>query len=373
MSAQQNNQKHLKNPFRDRAPVLRFRAGQNIMITLLSFAFSVGATRLFLEITGYPQLGGGNLHIAHVLWGGLFLFAASLVAILYVNEWMVTLAALLSGIGVGLFIDEVGKFITATNDYFFPSAAPIVYVLFLLTVLLASQVRGGKVNTTRARMYEILERFSEVLDSDLSSYEREELIQSLSEVEDSKQNHNLVKLAGALKDYLVNQKKLADTTRPNFLDRLRIAWLRFERTRLPKNRLRLILAIGLLGYSIWAMISPVFFFTISNNPNELQQFLDQLIHNNLIRNADGLNWFEAKVILEGGFGLIALLAAFLLLIKADKVGIWIGIIGLLVALTLVNLLVFYFEQFSTIMMASVQFILLILLLRYKQRFLTKDI
>ncbi len=362
--------KELINPFKDRAPVMRFRAGQNILITLLSFAFSVGATRLFLELTGYPQLGGGNLHIAHVLWGGLFLFAATLVAIIYVNEWMVTLAALLSGIGVGLFIDEVGKFITSTNDYFFPSAAPIVYVLFLLTVLVASQVRIGRAKTNRAKMYEILERFAEVLDSDLSSYEREELIRSLNDVEDTESNHNLTRLAEALKEYLVNQKKKADTTKPNFLDRLRIAWLRFERIKLTRKRLRIILVIGLLAYGFWAMISPLLYFSISTDPNELQTFLDQLVHNNLIRNASGLNWFEAKVILEGGFGLIAIVSAILLFFKAEKIGTWIGIIGLLVALTLVNLLVFYFEQFSTIMMASVQFILLVLLLRYKKRFLT---
>ena len=121
--------------------IQRRRAGDYLLITLLSFGFSVGATRLLLELTGYPQLGTGSLHIAHVLWGGLFLFIASLLPIIYINEWVVALSGLLSGFGVGLFIDEVGKFITQTNDYFFPSAAPIVYVLFLLTVFVFAQVR----------------------------------------------------------------------------------------------------------------------------------------------------------------------------------------------------------------------------------------
>ena len=95
------------------------------MITLISFAFSVGGTRLFLEVLGYPQLGGGQLHIAHVLWGGLFLFVASLLPLILINRWGLRLSALLAGFGIGLFIDEVGKFITQTNDYFYPAAAPI--------------------------------------------------------------------------------------------------------------------------------------------------------------------------------------------------------------------------------------------------------
>jgi hypothetical protein len=365
-----STKKSFQNPFKDRAPVMRFRAGQNVLITLLSFAFSVGATRLFLELTGYPQIGGGNLHIAHVLWGGLFLFAATLIAIIFVNEWMVTLAALVSGVGVGLFIDEVGKFITANNDYFFPSAAPIVYVMFLLTMLIASQVRMGRVKTNRAKMYEILERFAEVLDNDLSAYEREELLLSLTEVREKEANKDLAKLAAALEEYLITQKTKTDTIRPNFLDRLRLGWLTFERKKLPKHRLKIILIVGLFLYGAWTMISPVLFFSISKNPAELQTFLNQLISNNLIRNASGLNWFEAKVILEGGFGLIACIAAGLLLCKAEKVGVWTGILSLLTALTLVNLLVFYFEQFSTILMAIAQFILLVLLLRYKKRFQT---
>lgn len=365
------NKNYTHNPFKDRKVVLRYRAGQNIVITLLSFAFSVSATRLFLEITGYPQLGSGNLHIAHVLWGGLLLFIAALIPIIFINEWTTSLSALISGLGVGLFIDEVGKFITSNNDYFYPSAAPIVYVFFLLTVLLSFRIRTGKPKTNRAKMYEILERFSEVLDRDLSAYEREDLIRSLNQVKQDSENQQLSQLADALQDYLIAQKGIVESYKPNFLDRIRIAWMRFERKKLPLNKLRIVVVIGLLGWGFWALVSPIVYFSISNDPSALQNFLDQLISNNLIRNASGLNWFEARVILEGGFGILACLSAILILCKAEKPGTWIGLISLLVSLTVVNLLVFYFDQFSTILIASVQFILLVILLRYKQRSMGK--
>jgi hypothetical protein len=28
-------------------------------------------TRLYLNLTGFPHIGAGGLHIAHLLWGGL--------------------------------------------------------------------------------------------------------------------------------------------------------------------------------------------------------------------------------------------------------------------------------------------------------------
>ena len=93
--------------------VRRIYSERYLLITLVSFALSVSAIRFFLEITGYPQIGSDELHFAHVLWGGLLLFASSLLPLIFVNKRILDISALLSGTGVGLFIDEVGNFIEA--------------------------------------------------------------------------------------------------------------------------------------------------------------------------------------------------------------------------------------------------------------------
>lgn len=90
--------------------------------------------RFFLELTGYPQLGGDGLHIAHLLWGGLALTAASLY-LLMADRPNKYFASLLSAVGFGFFIDEIGKYVTSDNDYFYKPTAFIIYVL-LLTIWL---------------------------------------------------------------------------------------------------------------------------------------------------------------------------------------------------------------------------------------------
>ena len=68
------------------------------------------------------------------------------------------------------------------------------------------------------------------------------------------------------------------------------------------------------------------------------------------------------------FGVLLVLAAWWLRGGHEKTGLRLGTFGLLIALTMVNLLIFYFDQFATITLSGVQFLLLVGLLRYRRRF-----
>ncbi|NUR60090.1 MAG: hypothetical protein HOV87_15705 [Catenulispora sp.] len=95
-------------------------------------------TRAYLAATGYPKVGGGTIHIGHVLWGGLLMIAALTVGLVWVGERARNWTALLGGVGVGLFVDEVGKYLTTTNDYFYRPAAAIIYLVFAALLVVAS-------------------------------------------------------------------------------------------------------------------------------------------------------------------------------------------------------------------------------------------
>lgn len=87
--------------------------------------------RLFLELTGYPQIGGDDLHVAHMLWGGLLL-AGTFLYVLLSGRPNKARAALFGGVGFGVFIDELGKFVTTDNNYFFNPTFFIIYLLLLV-------------------------------------------------------------------------------------------------------------------------------------------------------------------------------------------------------------------------------------------------
>ncbi|MEL7643548.1 MAG: hypothetical protein AAGU25_05525, partial [bacterium] len=65
----------MKKLVQNRNLVFHADAEINTLLMLVSFAASVTFTRAFLYLTGYPQIGNDELHISHILWGGLLMFA----------------------------------------------------------------------------------------------------------------------------------------------------------------------------------------------------------------------------------------------------------------------------------------------------------
>lgn len=105
---------------------------------IFSSVVSILGIRIFLHLTGYPQMGGSHgLHIAHMLWGGLFMLITIILFLALLNRGAMIWGSLLGGIGFGFFIDEIGKYITTDNNYFFKPTFALIYGIFVLIYLSA--------------------------------------------------------------------------------------------------------------------------------------------------------------------------------------------------------------------------------------------
>ena len=349
-----------------RRPVRRPGAEQSLLIMLLSFALSVSLTRLFLELTGYPQLGGGGLHIAHMLWGGLLLFAAALLPLIFANRWVYLLSAALSGVGIGLFIDEVGKFITQNNDYFYPAAAPIIYAFFLICVVLYLQMSRPSRQDARAEMYTIMELMEEVLDHDLDARERAEIESRLRYVIEQNDQPELSRLGQSLLEYCMQDNLYIAPASPEYLKKAGAKLLNLEQRHVSRSRFRTLLALGLGILGLASLIDPIRLISIYVQP----RFLAGAFALPGLENGQSFSyWFFQLQLLQGIVGILLVVGAALLVTDREQQGIRFSYLALLVYLTMVNLLLFYYNQFSTIISALIQFALLMAVMYYRQRYI----
>jgi hypothetical protein len=113
----------------------------------VSAVVTVLLIRAWLSLTGYPQIGGDGLHIAHMLFGGIGMLIALLVSLTFLGRRARVFAAVVGGAGFGAFIDELGKFITSDNNYFYQPAVALIYVVFVL-LFIAGEWLASDSNTT---------------------------------------------------------------------------------------------------------------------------------------------------------------------------------------------------------------------------------
>ncbi|MCZ2809254.1 MAG: hypothetical protein O2V44_07870 [Candidatus Bathyarchaeota archaeon] len=292
-------------------PVQRSDAERYVQLSVLGLAASITLTRFILEATGYPQLGNETLHIAHCLYGGVILYIGCLLPLIYSNKWAFTWSGILSGAGMGLFIDEVGKFMTVNNDYFFPAAAPVIYGFFLLTVLLYISVAK-------------------------KSDQSEEVIKSYTSLESVPEQEIQAHLEG------------------------------FGYKWATQKRLKAILLAGLFLFGIGACVRLAYYY--SGGAVLFETLLYSRISNLPNISSNAIFLATVQLWLEGLVGVLLLSSSIFLVLGKEKTGITFGSYGLIMSLVGVNLISFYIDQFGTIAKALTQYLILYILYYYQRRF-----
>jgi hypothetical protein len=337
-------------------------AERYLFLAIAGFALSVAGTRWFLDLTGYPKVGGGGLHIAHVLWGGLLLVVAATLPLVFVGRRMLVVSAIAGGVGVGLFIDEIGKFLTETNDYFFAPAAPMIYGALLLLVAAWVAVRRGRAG--RGSDHDALQASVEAvragIDGDLTAHERDRVAALLERVAAEGDPADAA-LARRQAELLASPEVEARLVAPGWVEsgRARALVDRF----LPRRLERALIILGLIGAVLLAILSALVLAVVlgASVPLSLPeaegpvQFPTEPV------------WTILTFVVALGVGAASGVAVALILARREGLGLSIAIGATLVNLVAGGLLTFYVAQFGAMADTIGHLLLLALLLDYRSR------
>lgn len=151
------------------------RARVQLELFLLSAIGSLLLVRLYLYATGFPQIGGGGLHIAHMLWGGILMLGALVISLSFLGGRAQRVVAVTGGVGFGVFIDELGKFITHNNDYFYRPAIALIYVVFVILYLVIIFLGRPRPLTSREYQLNALSQLEEAILQDMDAEEKKQV------------------------------------------------------------------------------------------------------------------------------------------------------------------------------------------------------
>jgi hypothetical protein len=249
--------------FRHPTPPLRNSDG---LLMLESFVVAAVVSflgiRAFLTLTGFPQVGGGELHIAHMLWGGALMLVALVLLLAFLDRTVQHVAAVIAGLGFGTFVDEIGKFLTADNDYFFRPSVALIYVIFVGLLLVARALLARRPLTEAEAMANALDLVESSLGERLEPQDRARIVAMLDRAGSESE------LAAAIRGYL--------STLPNRPDEeawwevvLRWGARRYAELASDPRFDRVVTAV-MIGYTTLAVVGSVIVVVSSQRPDATQ-------------------------------------------------------------------------------------------------------
>ncbi len=297
---------------------------------LISSIVTIFIIRIFLKLTDYPQLSGAaGLHIAHLLWGGFFMALSLLLILSFIGRGIMGSAAILGGIGFGAFIDELGKFITQDNNYFFQPTIALVYVIFILIYSISKSLEKSAEVTPKEYLVNALSMVTEAVMNDLDNEEKKRALLYLKK---SDQRDPLVK---ALKAFFAEVESIP-VPPPSILNRLRHFILMLY-IKLTQSKLLSKVVVGIL----------------------LLQSLSSIISVGLIYSTkESLSFVESGELAASLLSALFVIVGIIVMQKSREKGYRIFKIAVLISLLITQFFTFYTEQFKALFWLALNIILL---------------
>jgi len=230
------------------------RARDQLEIVLISAITSVLLIRLFLHFTGNFQLGGGDYHIAHMLYGGVLMLVALTLSLAFLGARVQRLTALVGGVGFGFFIDELGKFITKDNDYFFNPTIGLIYAVFITLYLTFNFLSRTEKMSSREYQLNALAQLEEAIIHDMDPFEKKRVADLLAH---ANQDSSFTKILRKFLDEVETVPGDPPTFIKVFLQKVSMQYKKFWHLRRSHTLIR-VFFIAEAGLFLLAVLASVF-------------------------------------------------------------------------------------------------------------------
>lgn len=337
-------------------------ASDLVMTVMVWGVLSVLVTRAYLIIAKNPMIGFGQWHFAHVLWGGMLMLIAMILVLAFEGKRVRKYGAILCGIGWGLFVDEIGKYLTRDNNYWFRPAIIFIYISFVCLFLIYRYLERVEVKTSTHLFYAVLNRMEEIVEDDLEINEKKSLQNNLKKLLETTKPGNLQIISEGILMALKKIKAKKDQNRRSFKmfikDIFNISY--------DKVFKRNLFTYGLWTFSVYyateKLIDIVRILMSGEKMALIQKFYQDY---NFFGRAD-VYMIVFKLVFEVIASILFLLGARYFWSKKRVRGIRFFKYGLYVSIFFVSIFRFYFEQFEAVYEVLISVIVLEILNRYRQ-------
>jgi hypothetical protein len=193
----------------------------------------------------------------------------------------------------------------------------------------------------------------------LEAREQNEIKNRLTFVIDQGESPELTRLAEDLLDYFSEDQITLAPSPPGRLQDLETRLREFEINNLDRERLRTLLVLGLGILGILSILIPAL------------SLINLTIYPGREPVAEPY-WYITLQVVQILTGFLLIMGTGMLIKGSESRGLRVSYITLLIYLTMVDLLLFYYYQFATILIAIFQFVLLLAVLHYRYSYLSEQ-
>jgi hypothetical protein len=264
-------------------------------------------------------------------------------------EWW---AALFGGIGFGTFIDEVGKFVTQDNDYFFQPAVAIMYVIFILIYMAVHTIQSGWVYTKKEYLVNAVDSLKDLALRDLDEEEKKKAMGYLY------RSNPLDPIVISTKNLLLNAQAASDRE-PGVYARLKLYLNKLYLMVIEKRAFTLtVIIVFLLNLVVSTSVVIFYIFFLGLG---WERILNSSIFSHIAKRFNNISFVDGAEILSSLASGIFVFIGIYYIRKSRLKAYQMFERSILISIFLTQVFIFYKEQFAALIGLSINILFLLVI------------